>query len=278
MGDDESTGVHRRKPAVESAGGDHAAHVSGEESRRRATEAQRARAKPGVLASILSTPWRCYDALDQVVSAPVVLSFIALLATVYYIKRPRDPRQMPGNGPQEGPWRWAYGTGKDVVGKVNCTTYWHAEYGTVVEFGHGSGGGITFRSGTGKSVRWVWEDGAVEDVESIACPDVETVLQKGGGKFGTPKYRMFNRYNRQFWTPQNEGGNITFRNAMNPIRVVLHPRGFEFQIREMNNVSVIDGRPVGQHTIDKSDNPFQQEAKIDTPFEAGGQSEKPVEA
>jgi hypothetical protein len=27
-------------------------------------------------------------------------------------------RQMPGNGPQEGPWRWAYGTGKDVVGKV----------------------------------------------------------------------------------------------------------------------------------------------------------------
>ena len=66
MGDDESTGVHRRKPAAEPAGGQHTEQVSNDESRRRATEAQRDRAKPGVLASILSTPGRCYDALDQV--------------------------------------------------------------------------------------------------------------------------------------------------------------------------------------------------------------------
>jgi hypothetical protein len=36
--------------------------------------------------------------------------------------------------------------GSDVVGRVNCTTYVHMSLGTVVELGHGSGGGISFRA------------------------------------------------------------------------------------------------------------------------------------
>ena len=47
-------------------------------------------------------------------------------------------------------------------------------------------------------------------------------------------------------------------------RVVLHPRGFEFQIRETSNISVLDGRLVGQHTIEKPDNPFADEGGVDT--------------
>ena len=57
-------------------------------------------------------------------------------------------------------------------------------------------------------------------------------------------------------------------------RVVLHPRGFEFQIRETNNISVLDGRLVGQHTIEKADNPFANEGVVDKPFGEEGQSEK----
>lgn len=49
---------------------------------------------------------------------------------------------------------------------------------------------------------------------------------------------------------------MTMRNALNPVRVVLHSRGFEFQLREVANISVLDGKMLGQHTVKESDSPF----------------------
>jgi hypothetical protein len=140
---------------------------------------------------------------------------------------------------------WGYGEGKDVAGKVNCTTYVHMSLGTVVELGHGSGGGITFRPSNEGKVVWVWEDGHVELQESgLACKAVAEEVYRHGGKRGVPSYRLYNRYNREFWirASQASADAIVYRNAMNPVTLTLHARGFTFLTEEGNrNVTVREG-------------------------------------
>jgi hypothetical protein len=140
---------------------------------------------------------------------------------------------------------WGYGEGKDVAGKVNCTTYVHMSLGTVVELGHGSGGGITFRPSNEGKVVWVWEDGHVELQESgLACKAVAEEVFRHGGKRGVPSYRLYNRYNREFWirASQASADAIVYRNAMNPVTLTLHARGFTFLTEEGNrNVTVREG-------------------------------------
>ena len=148
--------------------------------------------------------------------------------------------------------------GSDVVGRVNCTTYVHMSLGTVVELGHGSGGGISFRAaekvrarargrartdrrggeGIGErlttivgkgEVRWAWEDGLMEIQDGLACKALAEHIFANGGNRGVPTYRLFNRYNREFWiADRSQEENIVYRNALNPVELILHRRGFTF--------------------------------------------------
>lgn len=51
------------------------------------------------------------------------------------------------------------------------------------------------------------------------------------------------RYNKAFWTPsvQNQTS-ILFRNALNPVTVLLHDRGFKFENNKGSIYSVVDGK------------------------------------
>eukprot|EP00960_Hanusia_phi_P056959 763409-Hanusia_phi.AAC.11 len=139
-----------------------------------------------------------------------------------------------GEGDRSGKGKWSMSLTlmcKDMVVRVNCTSYRHLIYDTVVEFGHGSGGGIAFRTRDNDQPRfvceadrpgliwrrWVWEDGSIEFQDKLACDDLANALKKSTKK-GIPKYR----YNKVFWIASRTDGVITFRNALNPVSIQLH--------------------------------------------------------
>jgi hypothetical protein len=189
---------------------------------------------------------RYYHSANEVVSVPFLAVFCVCIAALFYSRRAPSGRARilaESNGTET--WMWGYGEGRDVVGRVNCTTYVHMSLGTVVELGHGSGGGISFRAKEDGEVRWAWEDGLMEIQDSLACKDLDKNILANGGNRGVPKYRLFNRYNREFWIAdrnQQGGENITYRNALNPVQLTFHRRGFTFLSKDgTSNITVIDG-------------------------------------
>ena len=219
---------------------DAAGDVSWHEVRSRITAAQRP--------SLPMRLRRWYRQADEVVSVPVVASVCMAIAAFFYVHRPATGRAhilAQWNGP-EG-WMWGYGEGSDVVGRVNCTTYVHMSLGTVVELGHGSGGGISFRAREHSEVRWAWEDGTMEIQDSFACAALAAKILAQGGRRGVPRYRLFNRYNREFWIADRsqQGDNISYRNSQNPVLLTLHPRGFTFISNDgSSNITVADGEAI----------------------------------
>ena len=68
MGDDKDAVLHRRKYHADGTHTQHVEQVSGEESKRRARDAQRARTAPTLLMRILDASKRWYNAAEEVVS------------------------------------------------------------------------------------------------------------------------------------------------------------------------------------------------------------------
>ncbi|EKX35249.1 hypothetical protein GUITHDRAFT_155553 [Guillardia theta CCMP2712] len=165
-----------------------------------------------------------YRRVNEIVHVPflVVFSIALAVAFTHVSNKGEDFGESDGSDQTTSSnWVWGYGEGKDMVVRVNCTSYRHVMYDTVVEFGHGSGGGIAFRTRDSEQPRWVWEDGSVEFQDKLACDDLASSLKKST-KRGIPKYRFFNRYNKVFWIASMKDGVITFRNALNPVSIQLH--------------------------------------------------------
>lgn len=95
---------------------------------------------------------RMYQQADDVVSMPFLIGLSLILSACIYFSSPGRPPVDVGEGGGEE-WRWVQGVGKDVVGKVNCTTYLHIPSGVLVELGHGSGGGLAFKVDEKSKVR-----------------------------------------------------------------------------------------------------------------------------
>jgi hypothetical protein len=199
--------------------------------------------------SLLKNMLRCYNAANEVVCVPFLAVVCLAIAAFYHVNRPPSGRaRFLAESYGTGQWMWGYGEGSDVVGRVNCTTYVHMSLGTVVELGHGSGGGISFRATEDSEVRWAWEDGSMEIQDNgLACAALAAKILAHGGNVGVPTYRLFNRYNTEFWIADRsqQGGDITYRNALNPVVLTLHRRGFTFVSKDgASNITVVDGEPI----------------------------------
>jgi hypothetical protein len=101
---------------------------------------------------------KLYKRADDVVNMPFLIVFSILLFGFVFSGSKQRPRRRPSPGlpvdlgeGESKEWRWVQSQGKDMVGPVNCTTYMHMSTGAVVELGHGSGGGISFKPGGDKS-------------------------------------------------------------------------------------------------------------------------------
>jgi hypothetical protein len=69
----------------------------------------------------------------------------------------------------------------------------------------------------------------MEIQDGLACKALAERIFSNGGNRGVPTYRLFNRYNREFWIiDRSQEENIVFRNALNPVELTLHRRGFTF--------------------------------------------------
>eukprot|EP00961_Rhodomonas_salina_P097555 1312060-Rhodomonas_salina.3 len=93
---------------------------------------------------------RTYNRANEVVSVPFLFGFCITLGAFFFFVDP-EPTLVPDDA--SSPWIFRQGKGKDVVGEVNCTTYFHQGTGTLVEFGHGSGGGVSIRAQDGQPIR-----------------------------------------------------------------------------------------------------------------------------
>lgn len=113
------------------------------------------------LSGFLRNLGKLYRRADDVVNMPFLIVFTTVLfAIVFFGSKPRPKKISYGLAPDVGEgeskeWRWVQSQGKDVVGKVNCTTYLHAASETLVELGHGSGGGLAFKIGEKGKVKYV---------------------------------------------------------------------------------------------------------------------------
>lgn len=227
------TGARQRRAAPREAGEDDANEI-------------RARIAAARRPSLLKEMVRKYNRANEIVSLPFLFIVCVCIAVFFYSNRPNARRAaiMAQSNGTEG-WMWGYGEGGDVVGRVNCTTYVHMSLGTVVELGHGSGGGISFRAGPESEVRWAWEDGLMEIQDNgLACKELADSIYKNGGRRGVPTYRLFNRYNREFWIADRlqsgeQGQTITYRNSQNPVELTFHTHGFTFMSKEASsNITV----------------------------------------
>jgi hypothetical protein len=106
--------------------------------------------------------WKLYRRADDVVNMPFLIVFSSVLfGFVLLGSKPKPSKKITyglavdiGEG-ESKEWKWVQSQGKDVVGPVNCTTYIHAASETVVELGHGSGGGLAFKVGEKGKVKYV---------------------------------------------------------------------------------------------------------------------------
>jgi hypothetical protein len=110
----------------------------------------------------LNNMTKLYKRADDVVNMPFLIVFSVVIFGFVFSGSKQRPKRRPSPGlpvdlgeGESKEWRWVQSQGKDVVGQVNCTTYMHASSGALVELGHGSGGGLSFKTGDKSKVKYV---------------------------------------------------------------------------------------------------------------------------
>ena len=162
--------MRRREVAGETPeagnGKDDAASNPREESMRAKSAAAAATKKQAEARRGWAGTWRnivkLYKRADDVVNMPFLIVFSAILVVMVVMgSKPKHNKKISPDMPvdqgegESNDWRWVQSQGKDVVGKVNCTTYMHVASETLLELGHGSGGGLAFKIGEKGKVKYV---------------------------------------------------------------------------------------------------------------------------